>query len=216
MGDVMDDLSDTTVQLQRLLDRAAGGDEPAYEELIARASERLRKLVRKMLRNDPRLRRWEETDDVFQVAALRLYRSLKAVRPESLRGFFGLAATQIRRTLLDLARHHFGPEGHAARHHTDAGHLGDDERGRRLDAVPDRRGAPETGAAWTEFHLAVEALPEEERAVLDLVWYSGLSQRDAAVVLGISEPTIKRRWRAARLRLHDAMGGERPPSDDSR
>ena len=214
-GAAMEEPGETTVQLQKLLDRATGGDDLAYEELIARASERLHNLARKMLRNNPRLRHWEETDDVFQVAVLRLHRSLGAVRPDSLRGFFGLAATQIRRTLLDLARHHFGPEGHAAQHHTDVVPRGEDERGGRLDEVPDRRGAPESSDAWTAFHTAVEALPEDEREVLNLVWYGGLSQRDAAAMLGISEPTVKRRWRAARLRLHEAMGGEQPPSDDS-
>ena len=96
---------DNTTQLQAILDLAAQGTETAYDELIARASQRLLKLTRKMLRQYPRLRRWEESDDVFQTAALRLHRSLAEVKPESVRGFFGLAATQIRRTLLDLARH---------------------------------------------------------------------------------------------------------------
>jgi len=211
----MEHSDESTVQLQRLLDRAAGGDERAYEELIARASERLHKLVRKMLRNNPRLRRWEETDDVFQLAALRLHRSLLEVRPDSPRSFFGLAATQIRRTIIDLARHHFGPEGEAARHHTEARRIAADDQGGRLQDVDDRRGAPDSASAWTEFHEAVEALPVEEREVLDLVWYGGLTQREAAGLLGISEPTVKRRWRAARLRLHAALGGERPPSDES-
>ena len=67
-----------------------------------------------MFRNYPHLRRWEQTDDVFQTAALKLHRSLAEVKPESVRQFFGLAATQIRRTLIDLARHHYGPEGSAA------------------------------------------------------------------------------------------------------
>ena len=33
--------------------------------------------------------------------------------------FFHLAAVQVRRELLDLAKHHFGPEGAGRRHHTD-------------------------------------------------------------------------------------------------
>jgi hypothetical protein len=46
-----------------------------------------------MLRNYPHLKRWEQTDDVFQRAALRLYRSLGEVQPASPREFFGLATT---------------------------------------------------------------------------------------------------------------------------
>ena len=56
----------------------------AYGELIAKATDRLLRLTRKMLRNYPHLRRWEQTDDVFQRAAMRLYRSLGEVQPTSL------------------------------------------------------------------------------------------------------------------------------------
>ena len=90
----------STMQLQALLDQ---GNDQAYEELLGLASVRLQKLARKMLRDFPKLRRWEQTDDIFQSAALRLHRSLSEVKPESVRQFFGLAATQIRRTLIDLA-----------------------------------------------------------------------------------------------------------------
>jgi len=65
------------------------------------------------------LRRWEQTDDVFQAAMLRLHTALNDVKIESVLHFFNLAAVMIRRTLLDLAKHHFGPEGAAANHHTD-------------------------------------------------------------------------------------------------
>ena len=117
-----------TTQLQALLDLAESGNEEAYGELVAQATTRLRKLTRKMFRGYARLRRWEETDDVFQIAAIRLYRSLSALKPKSVREFFGLAAVQIRRTLIDFARHHFGPEGHEAKHHTDGGNAADQRR----------------------------------------------------------------------------------------
>jgi RNA polymerase sigma-70 factor (ECF subfamily) len=110
---------ENSLQLQALLDLAAEGSDEAYGELLSQASERLLKLTRRMIRDFPRLRRWEQTDDVFQTAAMRFYRSLGEVKPDSVRGFFGLATTQIRRTLIDLARQHFGPEGLGAKHHTD-------------------------------------------------------------------------------------------------
>ena len=49
-------------QLQALLDE---GNDAAYGELLSIASTRLHKLTGKMLRDFPRLRRWEQTDDVF-------------------------------------------------------------------------------------------------------------------------------------------------------
>jgi RNA polymerase sigma-70 factor (ECF subfamily) len=69
---------------------------------------------------------------------------------------------------------------------------------------------PSRLAAWAEFHEQIDALPEEEREVFDLLWYQGLNQAEAAELLGVSERTIKRRWQAARLRLHEALHGEMP------
>jgi RNA polymerase sigma-70 factor (ECF subfamily) len=77
---------------------------------------RLERLARKMLRRFPGVHRWAETGDVLQNALLRLLRALQEVRPESVRGFFGLVAEQMRRELLDLARHFCGPQGLGARH----------------------------------------------------------------------------------------------------
>ena len=183
-----------TVQLQALLDQ---GDEQAYGELLSIASSRLQKLTRRMLRDYPRLRRWEQTDDVFQTAALKLYRSLSEVKPESVRQFFGLAATQIRRTLIDLARQHHGPEGQAANHEsgTDNDHEGNSD-------------SPETLESWAEFHEEVDKLPNDEREVFQLLWYSGTTQREAAALLGISERTVLRRYYRAKLSLRDALHGD--------
>jgi RNA polymerase sigma factor (sigma-70 family) len=186
-----------TVQLQALLDQAGQGDEQAYGELLSIASTRLHKLARKMLRDFPRLRRWEQTDDVFQTAAMRLHRSLSDVKPESVRQFFGLAATQIRRTLIDLARHHYGPEGQGANH----------ESGTSNANQNDEADSPETLASWTEFHEQVDQLPDDEREVFQLVWYSGTTQKEAAELLGISERTVLRRYYRARLLLRNALHG---------
>jgi RNA polymerase sigma-70 factor (ECF subfamily) len=106
----------TTVRLQRCLDRLLDGDARAREELIACAAERLTNLARKMFHRNGRLERWEETADVAQGALLRLWTALQDVRPTSLREFFRLATVQVRREMIDLARHHFGPLGAAAFH----------------------------------------------------------------------------------------------------
>jgi DNA-directed RNA polymerase specialized sigma24 family protein len=55
-----------------------------------------------------------------------------------------------------------------------------------------------------------EVLPAVEREVFDLLFYQGLVQAEAAAVLGVAEITIKRRWRAARMRLVQALGGRLP------
>src|SRR3954469_15290100 len=96
------------------LDRMRAGDREAREELLRALGHWLENLARRMLRGYPQVRRWAETGDVLQNALLRLLRALEVVRPESTRDFFNLAAVQIRRELIDLARHFQGPQGEAA------------------------------------------------------------------------------------------------------
>lgn len=192
---------DTTIRIESWLVRLRGGDPAAREQLLAFAAGRLSELARRLLRRSPRVRRWEETDDVFQNAMMRLCRALREVTPGSMREFLALAATQIRRELIDLARHHYGPLGEAGHHATEWR----DPAAGVSDAAgpPDRPGPrPEADAAfWIDFHESVDRLPVEEREVLDLLWYQGLTQPEAASVLGISERTVARRWQAVRLRL---------------
>ncbi|HET6574115.1 MAG TPA: sigma-70 family RNA polymerase sigma factor [Fimbriiglobus sp.] len=186
-----------TSELNDLLGRLRRGDPEARSRVVEHACERVRKLARKMLRAYPSVRRWSETDDVLQNALLRLHRALAEVRPESVRQFYGLAATQIRRELLDLAKHFHGTQGHGAHHHSDGG--------RRAERQTDDPLEPETLEAWTRFHEQVDRLPDEEREVVQLLWYEGLRQPEAAVVLGVSLATLKRRWQAARLRLSELL-----------
>jgi RNA polymerase sigma-70 factor (ECF subfamily) len=200
-----------TVHLQQCLDRLRTGDAAARKDLINCACDRLQRLTRKMLNDYRGVRRWEETGDVFQNAMLRLCRALDAVTPGSLREFYRLAACQIRRELIDLARHHYGPEG-AGAHHASQALAPPSDSGNRPPAYEqaDLSAEPARLALWTEFHRQADALPEEEREVFDLLWYQGLSQAEAAAVVGVSDRTIKSRWRAARLKLHAALGGELP------
>ena len=145
-------------------------------------------------------------------SAMRLYRSLSEVQPESVRDFFGLAATQIRRTLIDLARHHYGPEGHGAKHHTDGdGRAADDGV---LQQQPGHAFKPESLDGWVRFHEAVEQLPEQEREVFQLLWYAGMQQKEIATLLGISVPTIQRRWYQAQHFLRRAADGDSPASQE--
>lgn len=194
-----------TAEAQDLLDRHRAGDPSAREQLIALAQGRFVALARAMLRRFPHVRRWEETDDLLQAALLRLHRGLAEVRPESVRHFDNLAASQIRRELIDLARRDRGPEGVGGRHHTDG-----KDPDERLAQVPDGSGRPELLEDWAAFHEAVERLPEPEREVVDLLWYQGMTHQQAAESLGVASKTVQRRWTSARLLLHEALHGESP------
>ena len=100
-------LNDSPTQLEAWIARMNDGDNAAKHELLRYAYERLRCLARKMLRQDfPRLKNWEETEDVLQNAALRLDRALGVVPVGNVQEFFRLAAGAIRRELINLARHY--------------------------------------------------------------------------------------------------------------
>jgi RNA polymerase sigma factor (sigma-70 family) len=183
--------------LQRLIDLANAGDPASKETLLEHACERLLRLTRKIFHCSGDLRRWEETADVFQSSMMRLHRALASTKVESVRHFFNLAAVQIRRELIDLARHHFGPEGLGRNHHTD--YQAPDERGGSLHG---RAEEPDDLADWIEFHERVDKLPETELEIVNLLFYEDLNQEEAAQLLGVNVRTVKRRWQAARLRLH--------------
>ncbi len=183
-----------TTQIVGWVERLKNGDDSAFNELVIHFEARLLSLTRKMLKAFPAVGRWEETDDVFQAAAMRLRSALKDVTPRSSREFFGLAALQVRRELLNMNavyQYRLTP--------SQVGQTG-----------PEDREGPREIEAWTDFHEAAEALPEEIREVFRLIWYGGLTQAEAAVLLGVCERTIRDRWQRARLAIHRALEGRLP------
>jgi RNA polymerase sigma-70 factor (ECF subfamily) len=103
MGNISSD------ELNEWLGRLRGGDPGAKDRLTACAFQRLDCLARRMLRDFPRVARWEQASDVRQSALVRLNRALEQSPPATARDFLRLAACQIRRELIDLARHYQGP-----------------------------------------------------------------------------------------------------------
>ena len=202
----MSDDSPQTTQMILLLERMQAGDLDAREETLRHVRGRLERLTRKMLKDYPRVKRYEQTDDVLQNAIMRLLAALRDVRPSSTREFFGLASLQIRRVLLDLAKHYYGPHGQGANRES----LPPDHEGGVLPDVPDSADTPSDAAAWQEFHEKTEELPPDERDVFGLLYYQGMTQVEAAVLLNVTVRTVQRRWQAALLGLHDLVHGDWP------
>ena len=192
--------------VESCLAQLARGDDTARERILEACDRRLRQLAHRLLGGFHAVRRWDDTDDVSQNAALRLYRALSGTVPRSARELMGLMALQIQRELLDLARKHAGPTSYAANHETNV-RLADEGFVFIVDEAADPA-ASTSGALpgrWDAFHAAVEALPAEEREVFRLVWYLGLEQDEVATTLGCSSRTVRRRWKDARERIRRAV-----------
>jgi RNA polymerase sigma-70 factor (ECF subfamily) len=74
------------------------------------------------------------------------------------------------------------------------------------DAGPDERAE----ASWTAWrvHRALAELPEQERKLIELAYWGGLSQSEIAEFLDIPLGTVKTRTRSALSRLANALEGE--------
>ena len=199
-----------SAEMGDVLGRLAAGDLTARDRIIELCSCRLRLLARRMLARFPKVRRWDDTDDVYQNAAMRLHRALGSVEVHSPRSVMALAATQLHRELIDLARRHAGPMSFAANHATNVPGVSGEGSSETPVPIGAAAAPDESLDRWTLFHDAIGSLPEELREVFHLVWYLGADQKTIAGLLGCSERTVKSRWQDARETVRTALGGEPP------
>jgi RNA polymerase sigma factor (sigma-70 family) len=196
----MSDSDIDSVEMRELVVRSRGGDRAAEDQLVRAILGRFQNLARRMLNRFPDLRQWEQSGDVAQEALLRLLRALKTVTPQTTRDFFNLAAEQIRRQLLDLARRYRRTIVQRLPQADNSSVPGDDP--------------PAPAAAdldrWENFHEAVARLPAEQREVMGLTFYHGWTQREIAALFGVDERTVRRRCRAACRTLDKELGGQLP------
>jgi RNA polymerase sigma factor (sigma-70 family) len=193
----------TTLYLEGCLHRLRAGELEAREDLLRHSQERLRLLTKRMLARFPGVQRFEQTDDVLNKVLLRMDHLLDGMDVASVRDYLCLAAANIRRELIDLTRHYYGPQG-IGRNQAVAPPGSAD--GATL-SYPAADGAISL-ADWTEFHERVALLPGEEREIFDLLWYHSLTLDEAGELLKVSVSTVKRRWSSARIRLMEALGGQ--------
>lgn len=179
-----------TSQIQSCVSRWLAGEGSARDELLVGIQRRLYQLARKMLQGFPAVLRQVEADDVVMEVNRRLLRALNSgVRPPSVADLMRLAAWHIRRQLLDWAKkyRHEKPSPNGS-------YLPIDR--------PDPTDGPATLVDWAEFHEAIKKkLVPEHRKYFALIYYLGLTVKEAATVLGQSETMGKRGWRDARFAL---------------
>lgn len=193
-----------------LIQKVNQGDAQARQELLTVTSERLERLTRNMKRDFPSVSRWEETGDVFQNVMIRLNQALEKVEINDVRHFLRLAALHIRRELLDLCRKHDRRNKH---HQTQMVSSGDEGEAPAWNEPVEVTHDPKRVSEWGEFHETIESLPDDQKEIVELLWYHGLTQVAAAEVMGITHKQVRTLWRNARLHLADKLGGDGPALD---
>ena len=169
-----------------LIERIAVGDRDSFDELYRRYARAVHGLALRRLGD--RGRAEEATQEVFS-AVWRSARSYDPARGAGAPWLFAIA----RNAVVDGLRRTPEPPAEVP------------ERASEEAGPPDR-----AEAAWTAFrvHRAVASLPEHERPVIELAYWSGLSQSEIATFLNLPLGTVKTRTRAALARLADVLEEE--------
>jgi RNA polymerase sigma-70 factor (ECF subfamily) len=169
-----------------LLGRIGAGDRDAFEELYRRYARTVLGLALRRIGDRGR------AEDATQEAFAAVWRSARSFDPTRGAGGPWLYAV-ARNAIVDGLRRRPEPVSEPPDTPSD-------------DAGPDER----TEAGWVSWrvHRALEELPEHERPVIELAYWSGLSQSEIAEFLQIPLGTVKTRTRSALARLADALEEE--------
>jgi RNA polymerase sigma-70 factor, ECF subfamily len=179
--------------------RARRGDGSAFELIMRRHNRRLFRLARSLVGGDV------EAEDVLQEAYVRAYARLGDLADgQALAAWLArIVANEALGRLRGAARVVSLEEHRAARTR------GEEEDGLADDPASDEPG-PERLAASGELRrlleAAVDALPEEFRAVFVLREVEGLSTAETSACLAIRPETVKTRLHRARRLLQESLG----------
>ncbi len=184
-------MSDITLVLEKI----ERGDAQAADQLLPLVYEELRKLAASKMANEAAGQTLQPTALVHE-AWLRLGGE---AQPDwqNRAHFFASAAEAMRRILIDRARRRL-----AQRHGGDFMRTSADA----LDNVIASPGADDD--ELLDVHEALDALARHDTRKAELVkqcYFVGLTLKDAAMVLGISEPTARRDWSYARAWLFNEI-----------
>ena len=198
----MDEASLNTGDLHFWVLQLRAGDPDAAEPEFRKILKKVERLAAAAFGRFPRVGRFVELDDVIQNSLIRLLAALRDIRPDNTRQFYALANELIRRELLDLAKHFYGPRGEGT--HRAAVAVG----GAAGEVAPI---APADAAELdrlTAFHEAVARLPVEEREAVGLTYYHGWSQAEVAALLQVSVRTVRRWLESATAALRAELEGD--------
>jgi RNA polymerase sigma-70 factor (ECF subfamily) len=192
-----------------LIRRAAGGDPISLAQLFGRHRRRLEKMVQ--VRLDRALRGRVDPDDVLQETYLDLVRQLPNYPgPEIMPVFLWLRILTGQR-LARVHREHLGAAKRAAGREVPAhrGGGGAADSASMADFLVGRLTSPSGAAGRAEradlVRRAIDALEPLDREIISLRTFEGLTNSEAAAVLGLASSAASNRYVRAMARLQAAL-----------
>jgi len=180
-------------EVTRLLGELDRGDKDAANHILPLVYDELHRLARSYFRRE----RGEHTLQPTALVHEAYIRLVDQRAPLESRGhFMALAATQMRRILLDYARKH-----QAARR--GAG-------GQKVlleDTMAISHQKPVDVLALDAALHKLNGLDADQSRVVELRFFGGLSVEETAEAMGVSAATVKRGWSSARAFLHREITG---------
>lgn len=183
-----------------ILQRVAAGDVESFGVLMQRHETKLQQLCFRLLKDE------EAARDAVQEVFLKAFRNAAGFKPQAKVSTW-LYRIAVNHCLNRLRRQkvlRFFSFGEMVQQ-------GPEEEPVELDPADERPGAEhalEARERWRRTRAAIDALPENQRLVLQLAKFDGLSQKEIAQVLEITEGAVESRLvRAMRtLAAADAAG----------
>lgn len=186
----------STPEITQLLLAWGGGDECALERLVPFVYDELRQAARRYMahqRPDHTLQTTALVNEVY----LRLV-NFRNVNWQDRAHFFAVCAKLMRRILIDFAR---------SRHYLKRG--GQSPHVSLEEAVVVSQEASADLVALDDALKALHVLDPRKARVVELRFFGGLSVAETAEVLKVSEETILRDWRLAKLWLLHELSREK-------
>ena len=176
-----------------ILRAAQAGDKDAAARLLPLVYNELRKLARDRMAHLPPGQSLQPTALVHEVYLRLIGKSHLAL--ESRRQFFFAAARAMRDILVERARRKAGPKRGGGR--------------RRVQLSEQVAIIEPPSQEVQDLHEALdelEQLDSRKARIVELRYFTGMSTKEAAEVLGVSERTLHRQWRFIKAWLKQRLG----------
>jgi RNA polymerase sigma factor (TIGR02999 family) len=185
-------------EVTQLLDDVAKGDAASLNQLYELVYAELRAMALQKMASERPGHTLQPTALVNE-AYLRLG-GANGFKFQNRAHFFGAAAEAMRRILVD-----------SARRNSQLKRGGDQQRGE----LETRIAAPVEDEKRLLVHEALDLLAKEDPVKAEVVkmrYFVGLQHQQIADALGVSEPTVRRHWAVARVRLFELISQRPAPS----